>query len=107
VTSLRADDSRAFLLGQVEPAARLDRGRDVLLLRSAPRRPVSPLPAERAAEVAIGLDAVSDAARLLDPDARAAAPTPVPSRPVSPPMPPRAPVRQTPAVVAPATEPAP
>lgn len=38
VTRLRADDSRAFLMGEVKPAARLDRGRDVLLLRSVPSR---------------------------------------------------------------------
>lgn len=45
VTELRTDDSRAFLIGRVKPAARLDRGRDVLLLRSAPARnrlPFSP-----------------------------------------------------------------
>lgn len=34
VTGLRPDDSRAFLVGELEPAAQLDRGRDVLLLRS-------------------------------------------------------------------------
>ncbi len=33
VTALRPDDSRAFLVGEVKPAAHLDRGRDVLLLR--------------------------------------------------------------------------
>ncbi len=33
VASLRADDSRAFLVGDLKPAAQLDRGRDVLLLR--------------------------------------------------------------------------
>lgn len=33
VTALRPDDSRAFLVGDIAPAARLDRGRDVLLLR--------------------------------------------------------------------------
>ncbi len=80
VTSLRADDSRAFLLGSVRPAARLDRGRDVLLLRSAPRRWVSPLPAGRGAEVAIGADLLSDSARLLEPDAGAAAPAPAPAQ---------------------------
>ena len=37
VTGLRPDDSRAFLIGTLKPAAQLDRGRDVLLLRSAPR----------------------------------------------------------------------
>ena len=36
VTALKPDDSRAFLIGALEPAAQLDRGRDVLLLRSAP-----------------------------------------------------------------------
>ena len=108
VTSLRADDSRAFLLGQVEPAARLDRGRDVLLLRSAPRRPVAPLPAGRPGEVAIGLDVASDGTRLLNPDPQAAAaPTPVAPGPASSPTPPRASARQAPAPVAPATEPTP
>lgn len=33
ITALRPDDSRAFLVGDVRPAAQLDRGRDVLLLR--------------------------------------------------------------------------
>jgi len=37
---LRPDDTRAFLVGDVKPAAQLDRGRDVLLVRSAPQRPV-------------------------------------------------------------------
>ncbi|HET8818241.1 MAG TPA: rod shape-determining protein MreC [Xanthomonadaceae bacterium] len=40
VVALQPDDSRAFLVGDVRPAAQLDRGRDVLLLRSAPSRPV-------------------------------------------------------------------
>ena len=44
VTSLQPDDSRAFLVGELKPAARLDRGRDVLLLRSAPARPASVVP---------------------------------------------------------------
>lgn len=33
IVSLEPDDSRAFLIGEVTPAAQLDRGRDVLLLR--------------------------------------------------------------------------
>ncbi|MDR2872256.1 MAG: rod shape-determining protein MreC, partial [Xanthomonadaceae bacterium] len=37
VTVLRPDDSPAFLLGDLRPAAYLDRGRDVLLLRSDTR----------------------------------------------------------------------
>ena len=33
VSELRPDESRAFLVGELKPAAQLDRGRDVLLLR--------------------------------------------------------------------------
>lgn len=40
IAALRPDESRAFLVGDLKPAAQLDRGRDVLLLRSAPQRPV-------------------------------------------------------------------
>jgi rod shape-determining protein MreC len=36
VMGLAPDDSRAFLVGRLRPAAQLDRGRDVLLLRHAP-----------------------------------------------------------------------
>lgn len=36
IASLRPDDSRAFLVGDVGAAAQLDRGRDVLLLREQP-----------------------------------------------------------------------
>ena len=36
IASLRPDDSRAFLVGDVDAAAQLDRGRDVLLLREQP-----------------------------------------------------------------------
>lgn len=42
VTALKPDDSRAFLIGELKPAAQLDRGRDVLLLRSAPASIVVP-----------------------------------------------------------------
>lgn len=34
VTALRPDDSHAFLIGELTPAAKLDRGQDVLLLRT-------------------------------------------------------------------------
>ena len=40
IAALRPDESRAFLVGDVTPAAQLDRGRDVLLLRHAPARAV-------------------------------------------------------------------
>lgn len=37
VLKLRPDDTHAFLVGELEPAAKLDRGRNVLLLREAGR----------------------------------------------------------------------
>ena len=40
--ALRPDDSRAFLEGEVKPAAQLDRGRDVLLLRGYKLVPAKP-----------------------------------------------------------------
>ncbi|GGJ97943.1 rod shape-determining protein MreC [Luteimonas terricola] len=40
IASLRPDDSRAFLVGDVDAAAQLDRGRDVLLLRDQPATPI-------------------------------------------------------------------
>lgn len=49
ITHLRRDESRAFLVGDLKPAAQLDRGRDVLLLRRAPARPpIGPAPAATA-----------------------------------------------------------
>ena len=39
VAALHPDDSHAFLVGDVVPAAQLDRGRDVLLLRQQARAP--------------------------------------------------------------------
>lgn len=52
VATLAPDDSRAFLVGEVVPAAQLDRGRDVLLLREGH----APLPgaAAQATGTAIG-----------------------------------------------------
>ena len=44
IVALHPDDSHAFLVGDVRPAARLDRGRDVLLLREQPH-PALPVPA--------------------------------------------------------------
>ena len=44
ITALRPDESQAFLIGELAPAAQLDRGRDVLLLRSG-AAPAMPEPA--------------------------------------------------------------
>ncbi len=67
VTGLRPDDSRAFLVGELEPAAQLDRGRDVLLLRSvaaaAPAAAGQGLsPGAQAAAVALGAAVVTEQA---------------------------------------------
>ncbi len=69
IVALRPDDSRAFLVGDVRPAAQLDRGRDVLLLRAAPPRPLVVLPRP------------VDAAQPID------AARPAPSGPTNPPSP--------------------
>lgn len=45
ITALQVDDSRAFLVGDVRPAAQFDRGRDVLLLRGHRLPPPSVPPA--------------------------------------------------------------
>lgn len=79
VAALRADDSRAFLEADVIPAAQLDRGRDVLLLRGYQ----PPLPACPPAASATGkkLAAAAPAASACVPSAAASmpgAPTPTP-----------------------------
>ncbi|HEY1137732.1 MAG TPA: rod shape-determining protein MreC [Xanthomonadaceae bacterium] len=72
ITQLRRDESRAFLVGDLKPAAQLDRGRDVLLLRRAPvRPPIGPAPA--ASATTAGTSAVETA-----PTAPGNAPSPVP-----------------------------
>ncbi|MFC3240053.1 rod shape-determining protein MreC [Luteimonas padinae] len=60
IAALRPDDSRAFLVGDVDAAAQLDRGRDVLLLRREPAVPAAPAPAA-AATPAPAADAAPDA----------------------------------------------
>jgi rod shape-determining protein MreC len=82
ITALRPDDSRAFLVGEVEPAARLNRGRDVLLLRegAAALRPgIAKAGADGGAstDAAGGPDAAPGAAQAADP-ARAPSERPAP-----------------------------
>ena len=54
LVKLRRDESRAFLVGELKPAAQLDRGRDVLLLRRA--RTMTPLPPPAAQAMAPAAD---------------------------------------------------
>lgn len=67
VAELHPDDSHAFLVGQLKPAAQLDRGRDVLLLKSRPWRVAPPQP---------GTPAASE----HEPDSRSAPPAPTETR---------------------------
>ncbi|TDK31597.1 rod shape-determining protein MreC [Luteimonas terrae] len=73
ITELQPDDSRAFLTGDLEPAAQLDRGRDVLLLRDVVV-PVTTADLEAAAaerEAAARAQAEADAAGTPPEDAPA------------------------------------
>lgn len=83
VTALQPDHSRAFLIGDVEPAAALDRGREVLLLRAGPRG-ADPVAVDAAAAAAAGTAA-----------------TPSPSPPVTPLRPDAVPARTGASPVAP------
>lgn len=81
VTTLRPDDSHAFLIGELTPAAKLDRGQDVLLLRSLPMLPegqtsldLSVQP-ESDAPAAAGQEPVVPHLRPRDPAVPPAAPT--------------------------------
>jgi rod shape-determining protein MreC len=73
IVALRPDDNHAFLIGDLKPAAQLDRGRDVLLLRSAPAVPLAP-PVPAPASAGTGA-----AASTRDPAAAVAAPGSVPA----------------------------
>jgi rod shape-determining protein MreC len=92
ISALRPDESRAFLVGDVKPAAQLDRGRDVLLLRSAPQRPVigpidpSLVPGSASTTLPAG---ASTAARPPSASTHAPAPT-MPSAPTTTVAPPAA-----------------
>ena len=83
VTGLQPDDSHAFLIGELTPAASLDRGQDVLLLR---RVPVMAEPAAGPAQgqdnaPAAGVDAGrgSDAGTGTSAPKAASVPAPVPA----------------------------
>ena len=70
ITALRRDESRAFLVGDLKPAARLDRGRDVLLLRPT-RAPAAPAPVNAvsapSAAVVSALDSAAPVAAAAEP----------------------------------------
>lgn len=79
ITALQPDESRAFLVGDLRPAAQLDRGRDVLLLRSAPvRAPIGPVEGgvDPAAVMPGGAVVAAGAGTGANPAAAAAVPVP-------------------------------
>ncbi len=100
IASLRPDDSRAFLVGEVTPAAQLDRGREVLVLLSMP----NPVPAATAlngpgvAEPPVAATALpaGGANSVAGAVPTAAAPSPAATPPVAPQSAaPTTPARQT------------
>jgi len=118
ILKLRPDDTHAFLVGELEPAAKLDRGRNVLLLRSVPALPQLPA-VDGSAAVLEATDAGGPAAAPAN--RMAAAPAPVgevqataattttvaPASSAAPATVPAAEVREpAPPVMPPATEPA-
>ena len=75
VVRLRRDESRVFLVGDLKPAAQLDRGRDVLLLRAVPP------PAAPTAPAAPGTSAAKPSvATPVPPPTAAPRPAQAPSR---------------------------
>ncbi|HSR65986.1 MAG TPA: rod shape-determining protein MreC [Xanthomonadaceae bacterium] len=72
ITALQPDESRAFLVGDVKPAAQLDRGRDVLLLRKE-----AEAAAQEGAAPGTTVGATRQAARPAGPGDRPSPPTPV------------------------------
>lgn len=101
VTALRPDDSRAFLVGTLKPAAQLDRGRDVLLLRRVVEKQGLGAGGSGFGNAVTTSTSASGADRIQIPDARKAAAAPAPAPGLQPPVP----SRQLPAP--PATEPPP
>lgn len=98
VTALQPDHSRAFLVGDVAPAAALDRGREVLLLRAtAPR--VDTAAVDAAAAAGAGA-ATPSAGGPLQSDAAA---TPAAGSPAAPPATPIATPRPAAATTPPET----
>lgn len=110
IVDLRPDESRAFLQGEVRPAAQLDRGRDVLLLRAAPAVPAPAAPADGAPGAQVdaaqnrtdGADGTGDAGA---PATGSTDPAALPQAPVPTPLPIRYPRRAAP-TAEPATAPA-
>lgn len=75
IVGLRRDESRAFLVGDLKPAAQLDRGRDVLLLRPGIAPPASPPPSSLPSPPVAAPASAPFAARVAAPNGEAVAPT--------------------------------
>jgi rod shape-determining protein MreC len=87
IATLKPNESRAFLVGELTPAAQLNQGRDVLLLKRVRRPMQAPSPAQTAATTAATTDpAAAPPQSTATPTTRAAAAAAVPasSQPASP-----------------------
>lgn len=90
IVRLRRDESRAFLVGELRPAAQLDRGRDVLLLRQRPPGAPASVPTNVPANVPANVPPTSPDSAAAGADAGAAsassnAATPATTPPVTTP----------------------
>jgi rod shape-determining protein MreC len=74
VMTLQPDDSRAFLVGQLKPAAQLDRGRDVLLLKPGTTARVVAMPGVTDAAAPVPTSPARDNAGRASTPATAASP---------------------------------
>src|SRR5690606_29288506 len=109
IAALHPDDSQAFLVGELKPAAKLDRGRDVLLLRPGAALDLT-LPAPPgAATPQVAAPAAGDQGAAASPDPDTAQPAAKPATtPATPATRRPAPAAARPAAAAapaPATEP--
>jgi rod shape-determining protein MreC len=106
IVRLRRDESRAFLVGELQPAAQLNRGRDVLLLRQRPpgapvpappvTPPIAPPQATSPADADGNAGAASASSTAVSPDPTPATATPSgapPATPASPATPPQEPAQ--------------
>lgn len=85
ITRLRRDESRAFLVGDLKPAAQLDRGRDVLLLRRS-RAPAMTAPTTTPVDAAVAPAGAKVDAPAGKPQTTSAGPaTPPAAKPAAPP----------------------
>jgi rod shape-determining protein MreC len=88
IVALRPDESRAFLVGDLRPAAQLDRGRDVLLLRpdQTALRNTAAVPAPTATSTTRAIAHSHTSTATPPPSSTSRAANPVTAAPAAPPV---------------------